>query len=196
MRPERRIILLALIILAATAAAAFAAGVADQAPGAVTISYELQRMPTIASNQMAVWVEDSDGKYIKTLLVTRFTGRGGYERRPECLPLWRKAAGVGGPPTATVDAVTSATQQPGPHTLVWDCTDSAGRPVAPGSYAYKVEGTLFWAKEILWEGEIAIGDRPSSSQAVVSYLPPGVGEGAPMIDKVSASFAPATATGR
>ncbi len=190
MRPIGRITMLALALLLAAAAVAVAAGAGGQAPGTMTISYDLQRMPTIASNQMAVWIEDGDGKLVKTLFVTWFTGKGGYERRPDCLPLWRKAAGVDGPPTAEVDAVTRATQHPGRYTTVWDCTDKAGHPVAPGKYIYKVEGTLFWSKEILWEGEITVGDRPASSRAAVTYLPPAARGGDPMIAAVSAIFTP------
>lgn len=189
MRPIGRITVVALALLLA-AAAAFAAGADGQTSGTVTVSYDLHRMPTIASNQMAVWIEDGDGKFVKTLYVTWFTGKGGYERRPDCLPLWRKSAGVDGPPTAEVDAVTRATQHPGRHSLVWDCTDDAGRPVAPGKYIYKVEGTLFWTKEILWTGEIAVGDRPSVSRAIASYLPPATQGGDPMIVEVTAAFTP------
>lgn len=189
MRPNGRITALVLAMFL-TAAAAFAAGTGGQASGTVTVGYDLHRMPTIASNQMAVWIEDSGGKFVKTLYVTWFTGKGGYERRPDCLPLWRRAAGVDGPPTAEVDAVTRATQHPGRYSLVWDCTDAAGRPVAPGKYLYKVEGTLFWSKEILWEGEIVVGDRPVSSRAVASYLPSSAQEGDPMIAEVAATFNP------
>lgn len=189
MRPIGRITVIALALLLA-AAATVAAGAGGQAPGTVTISYDLHRMPTIASNQMAVWIEDDGGKLVKTLYVTWFTGKGGYERRPDCLPLWRKAAGVDGPPTAEVDAVTRATRHPGRHSLVWDCTDGAGRPVAPGKYVYKVEGTLFWSKEILWKGEITVGDRPASSRGAASYLPPEAQGGDPMIAAVSATFTP------
>lgn len=189
MRPLGRITVVALALLLA-AAAAFAAGAGGQTSGTVTISYDLYRMPTIASNQMAVWIEDGGGKFVKTLYVTWFTGKGGYERRPDCLPLWRKAAGVDGPPTTEVDAVTRATQHPGRRSLVWDCTDAAGRPVAPGRYIYKVEGTIFWAKEILWTGEITVGERSAASRAVAGYLPPDAPGGDPMIAEVTAAFTP------
>lgn len=189
MRPIGRIAVVALALFLA-AAAAFAAGSGGHSPGTVTISYDLKRMPTIASNQMAVWIEDGGGNFVKTLHVTWFTGKGGYERRPDCLPLWRKAAGVDGPPTAEVDAVTRATQHPGRHSIAWDCTDAAGRPVLPGKYIYKVEGTIFWSKEVLWEGEIAVGERPAASRANPSYLPPAAQGGEPMIAEVTAVFSP------
>lgn len=184
---KQTVLLLAVLFVAA-------AGVAwaESAPtaGAVTISYDLHRIPTVASNQLAVWIESADGAFVKTLYVSRFTGQGGYERRPECLPLWRKAAGIDGPPGADVDAVTSATQQPGRQSLAWDCTDAAGQPVAPGKYVYKLEGTLFWAKEVLWTGEITVGGTASSSRAEASYLPPAARDGEPLVVNVTASFSP------
>jgi hypothetical protein len=179
------------VLLAAVAPAVAVASLGTQAAGVVTVSYNLHRLPTIASNQLAVWIEDNGGKLVKTLFVTWFTGKGGYERRPDCLPLWRKAAGLDGPPTDAVDAVTRATQRPGRQALVWDCTDSAGNPVPPGTYIYKIEGNIFWAKGVLWQGEITVGDRPASSRAVAVYLPSDVRGGDPMLDNVTAEFAPA-----
>jgi len=179
------------IVLAVLLAAAVGAGAESaQTPGTVMISYDLNRIPTIASNQLAVWIESADGALVKTLFVTGFTGRGGYLQRPQCLPLWRTAAGVEGPPTADVDAVTQATQQPGRQTLVWDCTDAAGNPVAPGKYVYKLEGTLYWTKEVLWTGEITVGAAPASSRAAAGYLPPDAQGGQPLVADVTASFKP------
>lgn len=168
------------------------AGAAEPPPGTVTLNYDLSRIPSIASNQVAVWIEDSQGKFVKTLFVTWFTGKGGYEKRPDCLPLWRQAAGVEGPPTPEVDAVTKATPQPGKHSLVWDCTDRAGNPVPDGKYVYKVEGTLFWTKEMLWTGNITIGSAADASRAAVRYLPAEADVGdSQLVTNVSATFAPA-----
>lgn len=159
--------------------------------GTVTLTYDLSRIPSIASNQYAVWIEDSQGRFVKTLFVTWFTGKGGYERRPDCLPLWRQAAGIDGPPADEVDAVTRATPQPGKHSLVWDCTDRAGKPVPAGKYIYKVEGTLFWTNEVLWTGEITIGSSPGSSKAGVRYLPAGAITGDnSLVTNLSATFTP------
>jgi hypothetical protein len=180
-----------LAALLACAAVAEPAAAGAQVQGTVTISYDLHRIPTIASNQLAVWIEDADGRLVKTLFVTRFTGKGGYERRPDCLPLWRKTAGLDGPPTAEVDAVTAATQQPGRHSLVWDCTDNAGRPVVPGKYVYKLEGSIYWTKEVLWTGEITLGGASASSRAAASYLPPEAKGSEEPLAGVTAVFAPA-----
>lgn len=181
----------ALLLAVAPAAAPAAAEEANRPLGTVTISYELHRIPSIASNQLAVWIEDPNGQLVKTLFVTWFTGKGGYERRPDCLPLWRKAAGVEGPPTEAVDAVTRATQQPGRRTVVWDGTDAAGRAVPPGKYVYKVEGNLFWAREVVWTGEIVVGGGESSSRAAARYSPEEAAGGDRLVTDVRAVFTPA-----
>ena len=59
----------------------------------VQIRFDYNHMATIASNQFALWVEDNDGKLIKTIYVTGFTGtRRGYRNREMSLPHWVKAA--------------------------------------------------------------------------------------------------------
>lgn len=197
MKLGRRFFWPAIIALSAVLLAALPLGAAPAAGapavGTVTVAFDFAPIPSIASNQMAVWIEDSQGKFVKTLFVTRFTGKGGYERRPECLPLWRAAAGLEGPPTAAVDAVTGATPQPGRHSLVWDCTDREGKAVPAGKYVYKVEGTLFWTKEVLWTGEITVGAAADQSRAAARCLPDDDYDGGQTIANVAAAFTPAEA---
>lgn len=58
------------------------AAASSQIVGSVEIEFDFARMPTIASNQVAVWIEDQNGSHIKTLYVTDFTARRrGYEKR-------------------------------------------------------------------------------------------------------------------
>lgn len=42
-----------------------------------SITYDLKRINRIASNQVAIWIEDLDGKYVKTVHAYRFMARGG-----------------------------------------------------------------------------------------------------------------------
>ena len=79
--------ILYLMALALIAGAAFAESVANTSSKAIEISFTYQHAPTMASNQMAVWIEDADGAMVKTLLVTNFTaGRRGYRNREMSLP--------------------------------------------------------------------------------------------------------------
>lgn len=72
--------------------------------------------------QCAVWLEDADGNYVRTLYVTQRSSKrswifGPKEGRPESLPVWYHAANYGSvknaPVSTEVDAVTSATPKGG-----------------------------------------------------------------------------------
>ena len=69
----------------------------EQAIDSIEISFVFNRMPTIASNQFAVWIENSNGEMIQTLYVTDFTAkRRGYEKREMSLSSWVSAADPAG----------------------------------------------------------------------------------------------------
>jgi hypothetical protein len=158
----------------------------------VTISYTLYRIPRIASNQLAVWIEDADGRFVRTLFATDFMARRqGFRKRPQACPDWVKAAGVGRLAPAEIDAVSGATQKAGSISLVWDCTAS-GKPVAAGVYFYKVEGNIFWEKRVLWTGRIEVGASASESSATAQYLPDSsAAKEGTLVEGVTARFRPA-----
>jgi hypothetical protein len=141
-------------------------------PGTVTVTYTLHRISRLASNQLAVWIEDADGRYVRTLFATDYMARRqGYRKRPQCCPEWVKASGLERLSPKEVDAVSGATQSPGRISLEWDCTDARGKPVAPGVYLYKIEGNIYFEKRVLWTGSIRVGTAASESAATAQYLP-------------------------
>ena len=113
----------------------------------VTMTYDYTNEKIMASNQLAAWVEDSQGKIVKNLMVTRFTGKGGYEKRKESLPLWVSKANPAKMDAAKLDAITKPTPSTGKQTIVWDGTDEAGKPLADGKYTMYLEGTLYWTSD-------------------------------------------------
>ena len=181
---------LAAVILLAAAATA---GLAQPAsPGTVTVTYTLHRIPRIASNQLAVWIEDAGGRHVRTLFATDFMARRqGFRRRPQACPAWVRASGLESWSRERVDAVSAATQKPGPHNLEWDCTRADGRPVPPGTYLYKVEGNIFWDKRVLWTGSIRVGGPPEDSAATAEYLPDAsAAQEGRLVEEVAARFRP------
>ena len=121
----------------------------------VSIDFEYLRMSGKASNQVAVWVEDENGKLVKTLLVTDFTaGRRGYETREDALNHWVAAAEPGEMSDGEIDAVSSATPQTGTQHCSWDLTDENGQRVPDGRYCIRLEGTLYWSSNVLYTGMI------------------------------------------
>lgn len=164
----------------------------DAAPGKVTLSYTLNRLTLIASHQLAVWIEDASGRYVKTLFATNFMARKkGFLKRPQCCPEWVQASGLAGMTDAQIDAISGATQKPGKITLSWDCADPQGKPVPPGLYLYKLEGNIVWEKRVLWTGRITVGKTPDTSTALAEWLPEEAKDAGVLVTEVSARFEPA-----
>lgn len=128
----------------------------------VDISFQYQRMSTHASNQIAIWVEDSNGKLVRTILVTNFTARGhGYRNREDSLSAWVKAAKPKDMSDSEIDAISSAIPNSGTLAYSWDMTDNNGEPVPEGIYVVKTERTLYWSSNILYTAEINTEDTPA-----------------------------------
>jgi hypothetical protein len=145
----------------------------QESSGTVTITYILHKIPMIASNQIAVWIENTDGGYVKTLFATQWGARGGFKKRPQALPEWVKKSDWVNRSQTEVDAVSGATQQAGANELVWDLTDSTGKPVAAGTYIYKIEGIIYWKNRVVWQGRIDVGSgEGNTSMATATYFPP------------------------
>ncbi|TDC25984.1 DUF2271 domain-containing protein [Streptomyces sp. 8K308] len=158
--------------------------------GLVRISYRLHRIPTHASNQIAVWIEDADGAYVRTLFATSFTANGGYDRRPESLSQWRETSGWEQASEEEIRSASRPAQDSGEHTLYWDGTDANGVPVRPGRYTYRIEGNVLWEKRVLHTGTIELGTAPSTSRAEVAYLPDAARDEPVLVEDVRASFTP------
>jgi hypothetical protein len=157
----------------------------------VTVSFDYARQPGSASNQFAVWIEDTAGGYVKTLYATRYTANGGYERRPDSIPIWVAKSGV--------DAVTSATPEAGPLSYAWDLTDKDGNTVPQGAYKVFVEGTLRWKNQVLYSGVIDLAKGAASMDLAPEFAFAGADSQpalttdspeASMIANVKAAFAP------
>jgi tetratricopeptide (TPR) repeat protein len=86
--------------------------------------------------QTAVWIEDKDGNFVKTIYVSGFSGH--TKEREVRLPKWANSSKF-----VDVDAVTGASINVGHHIYVWDLKDSLGRRVKAGKYVVKVE-VAYW----------------------------------------------------
>ncbi|MFC4009338.1 DUF2271 domain-containing protein [Nonomuraea purpurea] len=179
------------------AAAAPAAPARSTAPepavetlGLVRVDYRLTRLPQHASNQLAVWIEDEHGRYVRTLFATSYTANGGYVRRPMSLPLWRETSGWESASETEIRRASRPAQDSGEQSLYWDGTDREGRAVPAGRYVYRVEGNLLWENRVLFTGTITLGEAEDSSQARVEYLPASARAESGMIENVRASFQP------
>lgn len=133
----------------------------------VELSFNYQKQSGAGSNQWAVWVENSEGKVVRTLTVTSFTskgrgGRRGYTFRPTCVPTWVKNAGAEQMTDEQIDAVTGATpSQSGVQTYTWDFKDANGKEVPAGDYKIYLEATLYFNSIILYSGSFSTKDKAS-----------------------------------
>jgi len=158
----------------------------------VTITYTLTRLNRMGSNQVAVWIEDGQGKLVKTIFATDFMAmRKGRKIRPQCCPEWVKAADLENMSDEEIDAISGATQKPGKTVLTWDCTDTKGKPVPPGAYLYKVEGNIAMEQRVVWTGGIVVGKTASTSAAFPLFMPDARKTTPTLLADVAARFSPA-----
>ena len=163
-----------LFLLLLTTAFALPYAAAQQA--AAEISFTFTRQGGVASNQFAVWVENAEGQYIRTLYATRWTAGGGWRRRPASIPVWVSRSGLSEKPRSQIDALSGATGQTGRRIFLWDGTDSNGAPVQPGNYVIFVEGTLRWENQVLFRAPIAVGQGPAPAEVSVEFTGPSTAE--------------------
>jgi hypothetical protein len=135
----------------------------------VDISFNYTRLSGAASNQFAVWIEQANGRYVKTLYATRWTANGGWRRRPSSIPIWVSRSGLSELNRAQIDTISGATPRTSALVYTWDGTDSRGTAVPPGDYVIYLEGTLRWENQVLYSTPIRLGQGPSTPEVKVEY---------------------------
>jgi len=143
------------------------------------LSFNYQKQSGSGSNQYAVWVENSEGKVVRTLFVTQFTTKGrvrgpqgpqgaqgtqerrrGYTYRPACVPTWVNNAAADTLTDAQIDAISGATPAAsGVQTYSWDFKDSQGKTVPAGNYKIYLEATLYNNSILLYSGTFSTNDN-------------------------------------
>jgi tetratricopeptide (TPR) repeat protein len=86
--------------------------------------------------QSAVWIEDKNGNFVKTVYVSGFSG---YAKEKQAnLSDWADASKF-----RDTDAVTAASIDVGHHVYVWNLKDYQGKSVKAGEYVVKIE-VAYW----------------------------------------------------
>jgi hypothetical protein len=163
---KRVLIVIFTVLVLVTAAVQRAAA---QSAATVELTFTFTRQSGAASNQFAAWIEDTEGKYIKTLYVTRWTANGGYSRRPSSIPVWVKKSDPSKMTKAQIDAVSGATPQTGTVTCAWDGADSRGTALPTGDYVLVLEGTLRWENQVYYRVPITLGKGTMTPIINVEY---------------------------
>ena len=160
----------------------FAQGNSNKAE--VSFTYTSQK--GFSSNQFAVWIEDRDGRYVKTLYATRFTANGGWKKRDQSIPLWVKQSNLAAMNNNQIDALTGPTPKSGRLSYIWDGTDSSGKAVSAGEYRVLVEATLRGENRVLYTAVIKLGER-GQTDALAQYFGNSTAERA-MIGPVTVTY--------
>ena len=179
-------ILLCLTVLMLAAGTALAEGTSSEITAGIEIFFTYQRGTTIASNQLAGWVENADGAVVKTLLVTDFTaGRRGYRNRTMSLPVWVAASDPESMTDEEIDTVSGATPGQGELVYVWDFTNQSGERVPDGIYTVHVEGTFYWESDVLYTAVIDTTNPGNEIPVEMERTAPDTHENENMISDVT-----------
>ena len=164
-----------------------ASSAAQQAPqGAnVAISFAFDRANKKGSDQFAIWIEDAQGKLVRTVFVTNYTVKKGAAKTTDCLPLWSEKSGIRSNAKAA-DAVTGATPAKGTQTYYWDLTDQSNAKVQPGTYKIFVEGTQSPNEQIVLQSTINVG----GDRVEINLQPTGDMPANPMLSSVKLVYQP------
>ena len=178
--------ILSLIALMLIAGTVLAESDAAAEYSGIEITFTYQRGTTIASNQLAVWVEDEEGTMVKTLLVTDFTaGRRGYRNRTMSLPVWVASADPESMTNQEIDVLSAATPRPGELVYVWDFTNETGEKVSEGIYTIHVEGTFYWESDVLYSAVIDTAQLAEEIAVEMERTAPDTHENENMISEVT-----------
>ncbi|MFT8871556.1 MAG: DUF2271 domain-containing protein [Sporolactobacillus sp.] len=162
----------------------------QQTLGLVAIHYQLFHLDQLASNQIAIWIENEQGRYVTTLRASSFTAEGGYKMRPQALPEWRRVSAWSHASAQDIRRVSWPEQSAGMHTAYWDCTDSNSKAVAPGTYVYKIEGNIYWQNRVVFSGTINLGTTGNSTAANAQFFPSDAAKNGELLTAVTATFLP------
>ena len=136
---------------------------------ATELKFDFTRQSGLATNQFAVWIEDENGQYVKTIYATRFTANGGWRRRPDSIPDWVSRSDLSRMSKDQTDAVSGATPKTGTQKFIWDGTDSKGITVPAGDYTLYLEGTLRWENQVIYRIPIRFGRGDTLAEVYVEY---------------------------
>jgi len=105
--------------------------------------------------QTAIWIEDKNGKFIKTIYMSGFSGFA--KEKQVNLGDWAKASKF-----EDADVVTGASIDVGHHVYSWDLTDHHNKKVASGDYLVKAE-IAFWPSMQYQaiSAQVSLGQRDS-----------------------------------
>jgi thiamine biosynthesis lipoprotein len=105
---------------------------------------------------VAIWIEDADGKPVRTLAV--------WGKEAKYLKDLRSWWAFARNDRKLVQAVTRASRAPGRYQLVWDGNNDKGQPLPQGTYTVRVESAREKGQHVNMNGRIACMDKAATAR--------------------------------
>ena len=162
------------------------------AAGTLEISFLFNKAEgVVPSYQIAMWLEDEEGRYVKTLFVSEYLAGPGISLEVVC-PDWVKQARWDKVADSEFDAATHPTPPVGANTMKFDC---GKRGIAPGNYRFCVQAHIHENYNILYRGRIVLGQGATEGVAEAFYSPRKHPLAAGILYNVRARYLPGKETG-
>jgi len=157
------------------------------AKGDIIITYQLNQVEGLEpSYQTVIWLEDLNGKYINSFLVSEYLSYGGYNDSTIC-PDWSDLADWDNVSDENFDAVTTATPSVGKNQLKINCQKDS---LFVGKYRYHIQTHIIEQYNILYHGEIEIGSISDENIATQEFIPVKHPLAANVLNNVKAVYKP------
>ena len=144
-----------------------------------------------ASRFTAVWLENEGGELVKTLFVSSELAQGAFTVEGDICPDWIKKSHWEKASQAEVDAVSGPTPTVGSGSLSFDLKKHG---ILPGVYFFCMQIHIHDNYNILYKGQIRLGEKPAEAQPEVSYSPKKYESAEDLLRDVRVRFTPETDT--
>ena len=140
----------------------------------------------VPTNQLAIWIEKTDGNCFKTFFLCDYLAYGGFTDYTIC-PHWECRDQWVNSSVEVIDAVSQATPDIGDVILEFDLPVN---DMPPGKYQYCIEIHVAENYNELYYGDIEINgkDDPVIGEARVSYTPEKYPKGSNLLSNVQVTY--------
>jgi hypothetical protein len=162
-------------------------GCSGKQPSKLKFSFQLnEKEGFVPTNQLAIWIEKTDGNCFKTFFLCDYLAYGGFTDHTIC-PHWQCRDQWVNSSAEVIDAVSQATPDIGDVILEFDLPVNE---MPPGKYQYCIEIHVAENYNELHHGDIEINgkDDPIIGKNQVSYTPEKYPKGSNLLSNIQVTF--------
>lgn len=183
------VVLAGVLQLGATCHAQTPPPAAGGSAGTIQVTFLFMPPTTIdPTYHTAMWLEDKDGKLVKTLYVSQELSSAEYKMGNVC-PDWVKLAKWDTTAKSDVDAVTAPTPNVGSEAKTFDLTQYG---VAPGEYQFKFQMHVLEQHNVLFRGTVQVGGPAQTPKLEMTQGPGELVSTDQYVREVQVRYIPAT----